>query len=262
MRVEVLGVLDRLTGKFRLRATEPASKQGGGAQHTAAKRFAQIFRPLPIWVRPGSRLIVDSSIDRDRLRQMGFCNVIQCKAPFRTYETNTNAGVMDYLKKVVPKMFQNSLSTLSTNQIQEFLDELTFREGCGHYPLLCFESFIKKLMAQTAIAQAGSECAKETTKHTLLGRFKPGALCVFEEPPGLSARLEAISKNPFGDWRQAAQGRLPQASQSPQVIILVYGIYASLSFAFSQIFFQPVRFGIDSLPPSLRMVDSPTVYTR
>ena len=34
---------------------------------------------------------------------------------------------MDYLKKVVPKMFQNTLSNLTNSIIQQFLDELSFR---------------------------------------------------------------------------------------------------------------------------------------
>ena len=44
--------------------------------------------------------------------------------------------------------FQNSLSHLTTNMIQQFLDELTFRESFGLYPLLCFESIIQRLATQ------------------------------------------------------------------------------------------------------------------
>ena len=35
--------------------------------------------------------------------------------------------VMEYLKKIVPKMFQNTLSNLTNSIIQQFLDELSFR---------------------------------------------------------------------------------------------------------------------------------------
>ncbi len=43
---------------------------------------------------------------------------------------------------------QNSLSHLTTNVIQQFLDELTFRESFGLYPLLCFENLIQRLATQ------------------------------------------------------------------------------------------------------------------
>jgi hypothetical protein len=58
---------------------------------------------------------------------------------------------MDYLKKVVPKMFQNTLSNLSTPVIQQFLDELSFREMFGHYPLACFDALLARISAQTQV---------------------------------------------------------------------------------------------------------------
>lgn len=93
MKVEVLGVLDRSTGNFRLRATEP---------RTGPDRFANIFAPLPIWVLKASKIVTDNSVDREKLKVMGYTNVVQ------TVKKNefTNSRVMDYLKKVVPKMFQ------------------------------------------------------------------------------------------------------------------------------------------------------------
>ena len=96
VRTEILGVLDRATGQMRLRATEP--RPGS----TQAERFAQILEPLPLWVLQGSRIHTDLSIDKERLRAMGFTNVVQV-APGCA---DSNNAVMAYLKKPVPKMFQ------------------------------------------------------------------------------------------------------------------------------------------------------------
>ena len=46
-------------------------------------------------------------------------------------------------------MFQNTLSNLTSPVIQQFLDELTFRELFGQYSLACFDSMIQKITAQT-----------------------------------------------------------------------------------------------------------------
>ena len=46
-------------------------------------------------------------MDRDRLLSMGYTNVFQCSAGASGKRgENTNGTVMDYLKKVVPRMFQ------------------------------------------------------------------------------------------------------------------------------------------------------------
>ena len=102
VKVEVLGVLERSTGKLRLRATEPIP----GANQ--ADRFARIFKPLPTWIRRDSKIIADFSIDRERLIQMGYSNVFQCSAttPHTKKDGNNNSYIMEYLKRVVPRMFQ------------------------------------------------------------------------------------------------------------------------------------------------------------
>ena len=108
VKVEVLGVLERSTGKLRLRATEPIP----GANQ--ADRFARIFKPLPTWIRRDSKIIADFSIDRERLIQMGYSNVFQCSAttPHTKKADNNNSYIMEYLKRVVPRMFQVILSKI------------------------------------------------------------------------------------------------------------------------------------------------------
>ena len=96
-------------------------------------RFGKIFEPLPIWIHPGSKIVTDFSVDKETLVKLGYKNVSQCSLSQAQGQRpeSTNQQIMEYLKKVVPKMFQNTLSNLTTPVIQQFLDELTFRELYG-----------------------------------------------------------------------------------------------------------------------------------
>ena len=71
--------------------------------------------------------------------------------------------------------FQNSLSVLSTNVIQQFLDELTFREVLGKTSLQSFDGLISRIASQTSYV-----CKRNAT---------------------MSTRLRTVADNPFGDWR-------------------------------------------------------------
>ena len=170
VRVEVLGVLDRVTKQIRLRATEPIP----GA--TQQERFAKIFEMLPIWVDTSAGIVTDFSVDKETLTSMGYTNVTQCSlANMSVKKISSNALIMDYLKKVVPKMFQNTLSNLSTPVIQQFLDELTFRELFGNHPLGCFNNIIQRISNLTSAL-----ASKETT---------------------MISHLAEVSSDPFLDWR-------------------------------------------------------------
>jgi len=46
-------------------------------------------------------------------------------------------------------MFQNSLSSLTNSTLQQFLDELSYRETFGQYPLACFDDLIEKISMLT-----------------------------------------------------------------------------------------------------------------
>jgi len=211
VRVEVLGVLDRTTKNIRLRATEPIQ---GASQ---SDRFSKIFEPLPIWINPNSKIVTDYSVDRETLSRMGFKNVAQCtlNAAQTQRSDTTNQQIMDYLKKVVPKMFQNTLSNLTSPVIQQFLDELTFRELFGQYSLACFDSMIQKITAQTTATALKDD--------------------------SMVRRLTRIAANPFADdWRYSAQ----------QIEAAAVATSARASPSPGN------RYGIDSLPPSLRTVDT------
>ena len=170
VRVEVLGVLDRVTKQIRLRATEPIP----GA--TQQERFTKIFEMLPTWVDTNAAIVTDFSVDKETLTSMGYTNVTQCSlSVMSARKNNSNSQIMDYLKKVVPKMFQNTLSNLSTPAIQQFLDELTFRELFGNHPLGCFNNIIQRISNLTS-----SLATNETT---------------------MISHLAEVSNDPFLDWR-------------------------------------------------------------
>jgi len=187
VRVEVLGVLERSTRNIRIRVSEP---QSGANQ---AERFRKIFEMLPVWVNTGSKIFTDYSVDKETLTQLGYKNVVQCSLQNinnpSSQPLNTNIQVMDYLKKVVPKMFQNSLSSLTNSTLQQFLDELSYRETFGQYPLACFEDLIQKINTLTQYTAKRDE--------------------------GLENYLKKVATNPFLDWRLKTGGKPPPVIARP-----------------------------------------------
>ncbi|XP_055372564.1 uncharacterized protein LOC129606325 [Condylostylus longicornis] len=167
VKVEVLGVLDHAEKVIRLRAIEPVSDQ----DRNYKKRFIAILEPLSRWVQKDSILAIDLTIDKTILQGMGFKNLIQAAASDPTAK-HTNSGVMDYLRKVVPRMFQNTLSLLSRQMIQQFLDELVWREQWGSYPLQAFNNITAHIAEQTKL----------------------------EGGDNLTQRLYQVATNPFKDW--------------------------------------------------------------
>lgn len=63
---------------------------------------------------------------------------------------------MDYLRRIVPRMFQNTLSLLSRQIIQQFLDELVWREQFGTSPGQAFDNIVTHISEQTKIEQKDS----------------------------------------------------------------------------------------------------------
>lgn len=105
----------------------------------------------------------------ETLHSMGFTNVVQVSATERGISNHT---VMEYLRRIVPRMFQNTLSLLSRQIIQQFLDELVWREWFGQTPLKAFENIIAHLAEQT----------RADTAHSLI------------------MRLNKVAANPFKNW--------------------------------------------------------------
>ncbi|XP_017487415.1 PREDICTED: uncharacterized protein LOC108375777 [Rhagoletis zephyria] len=167
VKVEVLGVLDYAEKTIRLRAVEPVSD----ADRNYKKRFQTILEPLQRWVHKDSVICIDLTVDKMTLYSMGFKNIIQAAAT-DTNAKHTNSSVMDYLRRIVPRMFQNTLSLLSRQMIQQFLDELVWREQFGTYALQAFNNITAHIAEQTRM----------NTNETL------------------TQRLYQVATNPFKDW--------------------------------------------------------------
>ncbi|XP_013100238.1 uncharacterized protein LOC106082337 [Stomoxys calcitrans] len=167
LKVEVLGVLDYAEKTIRLRAVEPLSD----SDRNYKKRFQVILEPLQRWVHKDSTICIDLTVDKMTLYSMGFKNVVQAAATDNSAK-HTNSAVMDYLRRIVPRMFQNTLSLLSRQMIQQFLDELVWREQFGTYALQAFNNITAHIAEQTRI-----NCNESLTQ-----------------------RLYHVATNPFKDW--------------------------------------------------------------
>ncbi|XP_040571106.1 uncharacterized protein [Lepeophtheirus salmonis] len=182
VKVEVLGILEVETCKIRLRATQPT------VGVTQAERFARIFKCLPGWVVDSSIIVTDFSVDREQLTMLGFKDVLQSSATSKK-STLGNGVIMDYLKRIVPKMFQTNLSRLSAQQVQQFLDELTFRE-LGYHPLSCFDNILKEIAHITRVAK--------------------------EDGMDLLDLLNKVEKNPFKSWKHKGEENVTQHDSKDQ----------------------------------------------
>lgn len=111
VKVEVLGILESNSKLIRLRAVEP---QADGDRNYK-KRFAKILEPIYQWVHPQSILVADLTVDKQTLHNLGFSNVLQSTSN----EYGSNRQIMEYLRRIVPRMFQNTLSLLSRQIIQQ-----------------------------------------------------------------------------------------------------------------------------------------------
>uniref|UniRef100_A0A6P7F2W9 Uncharacterized protein LOC114324247 isoform X3 n=1 Tax=Diabrotica virgifera virgifera TaxID=50390 RepID=A0A6P7F2W9_DIAVI len=172
VKVEVLGVLEADSKLIRLRAVEPQSD----GDRSYKKRFSKILEPLVSWVHPHSMLVADMTVDKQALYNMGFTNVVVSTVV-------TNNQIMEYLRRIVPRMFQNTLSLLSRQIIQQFLDELVWREWFGTSSLQAFDSVVQHLAEQT--------------------RYESGM--------SLIVRLNKVAQNPFKSWNMG----LPNTPKIP-----------------------------------------------
>nr|XP_023022355.1 uncharacterized protein LOC111510656 [Leptinotarsa decemlineata] len=164
VKVEVLGVLETTSKLIRLRAVEPQAE----GDRNYKKRFSKILEPIFQWVHPQSMLVADLTVDKQTLIGMGFTNVVQSSAN----EFGSNKQIMEYLRRIVPRMFQNTLSLLSRQIIQQFLDELVWREWFGTSSLQAFDNLVIHM--------------SEQTRH--------------DSNQSLIVRLNKVAQNPFKNW--------------------------------------------------------------
>ncbi|OXU26270.1 hypothetical protein TSAR_002466 [Trichomalopsis sarcophagae] len=188
VKVEVLGILDPETLELRLRACEPV--QDGDRSYK--RRFNNILHPLADWVHKDSKILTDFTVDKGTLFEMGFHNVTQSAFSDQNPRNLTsNFHIMEYLRKIVPRMFQNTLSLLSRPMIQQFLDELVWREMFGTTALRAFENIIIHISEQTK----------------------------YDPDNNFLERLTKIAANPFADWSylqvSASSGSVPAPVAHP-----------------------------------------------
>lgn len=179
VKVEVLGILDPDAKLIRLRAVEPLAD----GERNYKRRFSKILEPLRLWVHPDSIIATDLTVDKGTLQSMGFPNVLQST---QTGQAG-NQAVMEYLRKIVPRMFQNTLSLLSRQIIQQFLDELVWREWFGKTSNQAFTNMTIHLAEQTRL----------------------------NAPDTLIQRLNKVAANPFKNhWSTYGVVSAPPASTS------------------------------------------------
>ncbi|XP_014481960.1 PREDICTED: uncharacterized protein LOC106748192 isoform X2 [Dinoponera quadriceps] len=187
VKVEVLGVLDPSTSDLRLRACEPMHD----GERSYKRRFNNILNPLKEWVHTDSQIMTDFTVDKSTLQDMGYKHVIQSAfSEQNPRNLMSNYYIMEYLRRIVPRMFQNTLSLLSRQMIQQFLDELVWREMYAATPARAFNNIILHIAEQTKLDN---------------------------EP--LLDRLAKVAANPFHNWaytnpQTAAPPALPNDSSS------------------------------------------------
>lgn len=193
VKVEVLGVLETQTKRLMLRAVDPNDAEIG---KSAKKRFSKILEPLLDWVNPESTLVIDMTIEKQAMHAMGFKNIAR-------NGTNgaSNQTIMDYLRRIVPRMFQNTLSLLSRQIIQQFLDELVWREMYGTTAYDAFHSIQKHISEQTRVSSGTS----------------------------FFTRLNKVAANPFKRWSIQEYLKKPPIRPKPKQYGSAPGLQPSLS---------------------------------
>ena len=122
--------------------------------------------------------------------------------------------ISNFILQIFPSYFQNSLSVLSTNVIQQFLDELTFREVMGKSSLQCFDGIISRISTQTSYV-----CKRNAT---------------------MSTRLRTVADNPFGDWRMTFSS-VPVIDGKDWKEFTLYGCFWNIFWLFFETFLRRPR---------------------
>ncbi|XP_071454647.1 uncharacterized protein [Hetaerina americana] len=218
VKVEILGVLDQEKNIVRLLAVEP-TKRTPGTPTSVKRDYHHILAPLVIWVDKKSIIVTDLSIDQNCLHDLGFQNVRQTtpNAP-----TGRNLKIVEYLSTSIPRSFQNVLPMLNRVTIQQFLDEISWREKFGPSPMQAFKNLVTHI----------AELTKLELDQTMM------------------ALLNRISSDPFQNWEYKNVCKKPVVLPSPNPMLNVVPLSTPEGND------TPVSM-IDRLPQSIRQVDTP-----
>ncbi|XP_046398334.1 uncharacterized protein LOC124165096 isoform X2 [Ischnura elegans] len=218
VKVEILGVLDKEKNLVRLLAVEP-TKKTSNTPPSLKRDYNQILGPLMSWVDKKSIIVTDLSIDQSCLNELGFMNVRQTSpaAP-----SGRNLKIVEYLSTSIPRSFQNVLPMLNRVTIQQFLDEISWREKFGPSPMQAFKNLVTHI----------AELTKLELDHTMM------------------ALLNKISNDPFQNWEYKNLCKKPVVLPTPSPMVNV------LPIPNPEPSDAPVSM-IDRLPQSIRQVDTP-----
>ncbi|KAI5743522.1 hypothetical protein M8J77_019130 [Diaphorina citri] len=219
-KVDVLGVMEVDSSNIKLKAFEPLDNK------VKQKYGIHILRSLLDWVHLDSTIFIDSSISKQALIGLGFTNVIEGPSyqdqNLSLSGAHHNHNVMHYLRTTVLSLLQSKLVSLQTSVIQQFLDELVWREVYGRTPQDLFSNFIQHLAEMThlnlnenlkkkleRIQQDPSKNVKFDNLNFLAGNQKPKESIIFKE----STRATPL-------YKEMVNADTPSPSRSPQVISL------------------------------------------
>ncbi|KAK3878471.1 hypothetical protein Pcinc_016890 [Petrolisthes cinctipes] len=186
VKVEILGLYDRKMKSFRLFASEP--EPGSSSR----QRFVRILKPLERVVHTNAIILCDQSVDRNCLYSMNYGKVSVCDTSDNEDNLSSNAKIMSYLRRHVPKMFQSALSQLTLQQVQLVLDELCWRERYGNCAAHSYNHMVEHIQYLTA---------REA------------------ENPGVLHLLEFVAQEPHQTWRYKSQ-QLPKCPTAIQPSII------------------------------------------
>lgn len=216
VKVEVLGVLESKAKLIRLRAVEPLAD----GDRNYKKRFSKILEPLAQWVHRESTIVTDLTVDKGTLNSMGFLNVQQSTS---NEQNQGNHMVMDYLRRIVPRMFQNTLSLLSRQIIQQFLDELVWREWYGTTAADCFDNLLTHLSEQTRATGAAqslimrlNKVAANPFKNCSIATTTTPATVITKPQPLEAVTTLSVKRNP-GRQRKIINFKSDTPSPTPEI---------------------------------------------
>ncbi|XP_071446103.1 uncharacterized protein [Hetaerina americana] len=147
VKAEILGVLDLEKNIVRLLAVEP-TKRTPGTPTSMKRDYHRILAPLVTWVDKKSIIVTDLSTDQNCLHDLGFQNVRQT-AP--DGPSGRNLKIVEYLSTSIPRSFQNVLPLLNRVTIQQFLDEISWREKFGPSPIQAFKNLVAHIAELTKL---------------------------------------------------------------------------------------------------------------
>uniref|UniRef100_A0A8D8M498 Uncharacterized protein n=2 Tax=Cacopsylla melanoneura TaxID=428564 RepID=A0A8D8M498_9HEMI len=221
-RIDVLGVVEVDSHIVKLKAFESIDK---GQPNSNKKHGIQMLRNLLDWVHLDSTICIDSSISKQALIGLGFVNVKE--GPSYQEQNLSLSGVyhnhntVHYLRTNVVPMLQNKTQGMTTSLIQQFLDELVWREMYGRTPQELFTNFIRHLAEMTHLnlnenlKKKLERILQDPTKNVkfnslnFVGNMKPKESIIFKE----STRSTPL-------YKEMVSVENPPPAQSPQVISL------------------------------------------